>query len=81
MYKTTFFFILAIMCCSLSILAQRDSLINIGHVDVIQSKILNEKREIMVHVPPNISKTYSFPVMIVFDGDALFTKTIGIIGT
>lgn len=61
------------------VFCQRDSLINIGHVDVIQSKILNEKREIMVHVPPNSSESDSFPVMIVFDGDALFTKTIGII--
>jgi predicted alpha/beta superfamily hydrolase len=58
---------------------QKDSTIHIGHIDHIQSKILNENREIMVHVPPNSSTTDSFPVLILFDGDALFTKTIGIL--
>src|SRR5690606_7636667 len=53
--------------------------ITIGHVDKIRSEILDQERDIMVHVPPIISKTDSFPVMIVFDGDALFTKTIGIV--
>lgn len=62
-----------------SVFAQKDSLVTIGHIDVIQSKILNQPREILVHVPPMDSKTDSFPLMIIFDGDALFTKTIGIV--
>ncbi|MCB9252196.1 MAG: tetratricopeptide repeat protein [Flavobacteriales bacterium] len=59
--------------------AQDNSSITIGHVDVIQSKILSQKREIIIHVPPITSQKDSFPLMIVFDGDALFTKTIGIV--
>lgn len=79
MDKNTLLLFFAILCFAQSAFGQKDSLIAIGHVDVIQSKILNQQREIMVHVPPNSSKTDSFPVMIVFDGDALFTKTIGIV--
>jgi len=78
MIKNFILLIFTLIFCQ-PVFCQRDSLINIGHVDIIQSKILNEKREIMVHVPPNRSLSDSFPVMIVFDGDALFTKTIGIV--
>lgn len=57
MYKATLFFLLAIISCSPSLIAQRDSLITIGHVDVIRSKILSEEREIIVHVPLHHSIT------------------------
>lgn len=60
-------------------LAQKDKTISVGHVDSIQSKILNQKREILVHVPSGASASDSFPVLFVFDGDALFIKTVGIL--
>jgi predicted alpha/beta superfamily hydrolase len=49
----------------------------IGKIDSVQSKILNEKRKILVHVPPFKSKT--FPVIYLLDGDAHFTSVVGLV--
>jgi predicted alpha/beta superfamily hydrolase len=51
--------------------------IKIGKTDSLYSEILNEDRKIMVHVPPSRSKTY--PVIYLLDGDAHFTSVVGII--
>ena len=45
--------------------AQKDNRIVIGTVDTIYSKILNEKRTILVHAPDG-DKTQHYPVYCIF---------------
>jgi uncharacterized protein len=49
--------------------------INIGLVDSLDSKILNEKRRILIHVPKGEGK--KFPVLYVLDGDDHFEALVG----
>lgn len=54
--------------------------INIGSIDTIQSKILNESRRLWVHVPltePNSGER--FPVVYLLDGSAHFPSVVGMI--
>jgi uncharacterized protein len=52
----------------------------IGKYDTLYSPILKQKRVILVHVPSHQSESkVSYPVMYLLDGDAHFTKTIGIL--
>lgn len=55
--------------------AQKD--IIIGKIDSVQSEILNEERQILVHVPPLGLKNY--PVIYLLDGDAHFTSVVGMV--
>ena len=63
--------------------AQADNKITIGTIDSIQSKILNEKRKIWVHVPnsdPNsLFSKERYPVVYLLDGDAHFSSVVGMI--
>ena len=53
---------------------------NIGKFDTLHSTILNEDRSILVHIPENeVQSNVRYPVMYLLDGDAHFTKTVGII--
>jgi predicted alpha/beta superfamily hydrolase len=53
---------------------------SIGKYDTLHSIILNEDRRILVHIPENgIQSNVRYPVMYLLDGDAHFTKTVGII--
>ncbi len=49
--------------------------ITIGVVDSIDSKILNEKRRVLIHVPKGEGK--KFPVLYVLDGDDHFEALVG----
>lgn len=55
----------------------------IGSIDNIQSKILNEQREIWIHIPNSASDTiYSkqrYPVVYVLDGELFFSSVAGMI--
>jgi hypothetical protein len=55
----------------------------IGSIDKIQSKILNEQREVWVYVPRSASDTnYSiqrYPVVYLLDGELFFSSVVGII--
>jgi len=55
----------------------------IGSIDNIQSKILNEQREVWVYVPRSASDTnYSkqlYPVVYVLDGELFFSSVVGMI--
>lgn len=59
-----------------SLKAQTNSnVISIGVVDSINSKILNEKRRVLIHVPKGEGK--KFPVLYVLDGDDHFEAVVG----
>ena len=51
--------------------------IYIGTVDTIYSKILNENRRILIHVPKGEGK--KFPVLYVLDGDDHFEALVGMV--
>jgi predicted alpha/beta superfamily hydrolase len=53
---------------------------SIGSYDTLHSTILNEDRRILVHIPENgLQPNVRYPVMYLLDGDAHFTKTVGIL--
>lgn len=51
----------------------------IGKIDSIQSNILGENRKLMIYVPNDQSKSKTFPVIYVLDGDSHFTSVVGMI--
>lgn len=63
--------------------AQSNNKIEIGTIDTINSKILNEKREVWVYVPNqgaiNIYAKSRYPVVYLLDGDAHFYSVVGMI--
>jgi predicted alpha/beta superfamily hydrolase len=74
----SFIFITLAFCVN----AQSDSKIEIGKIDSIQSKILNEKRKIMVYVPTRSAESdygkQRYPVIYSLDGDInYFTMLAG----
>jgi len=62
---------------SLSAFAQKDNRITIGTVDTVYSKILGEKRAILVHVPKG-DKTEKYPVLYILDGEEHFQSAVAI---
>ena len=75
-----------ILTCSLSIIlfslqAQTSNSANIGAIDSIHSKLLNEQRKIWVHVPASASwdKKKKYPVVYVLDAERCFTGVVGMI--
>ena len=75
--------ILLFCCFGCLINAQTNSQIVIGHIDSIDSKILNEQRKIWVYVPPgNDNGVYSkqkYPVVYLLDGDGHFFSVVGML--
>jgi len=69
--------IFLISISSLSVFAQKDNRITIGTVDTIYSKILGEKRAILVHVPKG-DKTEKYPVLYILDGEEHFQSAVAI---
>lgn len=64
--------------------AQNRNKIEIGTIDSITSKVLNEERKIWVHIPRSAQYASGFakqkyPVVYVLDGDAHFSSIVGII--
>lgn len=70
-------------CFLCHVYAQTDNKITIGIIDSINSKILNEPREIWVYVPNNGTKDVyakvKYPVVYLLDGDAHFFSVVGMI--
>lgn len=66
---------------SLCALAQKDNKVTIGTIDSIQSKILNEQRKILVHVPGSwtAGSKQRYPVLYLLDGADHFNSVVGII--
>ena len=63
--------------------SQSKTKIEIGTIDSVFSKVLNENRKIWIHLPRSAQKTgfakQKYPVVYLLDGDAHFTSTVGII--
>lgn len=74
MKKLIFF---AFFLYSLSAFAQKDNRIVIGFTDTIYSKILKEKRRILVHIPNN-DRSKHYPVLYILDGDDHFQSAVAI---
>ena len=78
------YFLFVIITCAYAIaIAQTDNRIIIGTVDSVQSKILNEKRQIWVHVPESdpvgLFSSVRYPVVYLLDGDDHFSSVVGMI--
>ena len=63
--------------------AQQPQPITIGKIETIHSSVLNENRKIWVYSPTNTSSLEQpgkrYPVLYLFDGEAHFYSTVGII--
>jgi predicted alpha/beta superfamily hydrolase len=63
--------------------AQNKTRIEIGTIDSISSKVLNEERKIWVHLPRSAQNKgfakQKYPVVYLLDGDAHFSSVVGII--
>jgi uncharacterized protein len=63
--------------------AQNENKIVIGKTDTIFSKILNEKRKILVYTPnltsPSNVPNQRYPVLYLLDGEAHFVSTVGLV--
>ena len=75
--------LLLCICLITGVYAQQKSTsLTIGHKTTLFSKILNENREVWVHVPKSYSKqvaTQKYPVAYVLDGDQHFHGLSGLI--
>jgi len=70
-------FIFSIICVP-AFSQKRDNRIVIGTVDTVYSKILNEKRTLMIHVPHG-NKDEHYPVLYLLDGEEHFHSAVGIV--
>lgn len=64
---------------SLFAFAQTKNEIVIGSIDYIDSKILNEPREIWIHLPQNFSTNKQYLVVYLLDAEAHFYSVVGLI--
>ncbi|MVM32002.1 alpha/beta hydrolase [Spirosoma sp. HMF4905] len=75
--------LLVFSALSFAVYAQTDNRIVMGTIDSVQSKILNEKRKIWIHVPDSgpagIYTKKRYPVVYLLDGDAHFSSVVGMI--
>ena len=76
------FIILSVIAISFFANAQSNK-IEIGTIDTVHSKILNEKRPIWIYTPDkaaqNISSKLHYPVVYLLDGDWHFVSVVGIL--
>ncbi|WP_299366340.1 alpha/beta hydrolase-fold protein [Winogradskyella sp.] len=81
MKKICLVFVLCL--CFHSLIGQNGNDISIGKIDSFDSKILNEKRKIWIHVPDgnyqDLSKTKKYPVLYLLDGNSHFYSVVGMI--
>ena len=74
------FYLIFLLCfCFYNANGQNSNDIIIGKIDSIDSKILNEKREIWIHVPDGYSNNERYPVVYLLDGSSNFHSVVGII--
>lgn len=65
--------------CLLNISRVEAQNFTIGKYDTLYSSVLKENRVVLVHIPENgMQEGVRYPVLYLLDGDAHFTKTIGI---
>ena len=73
--------LISLLFCTIyiSAIAQKpDNRIVIGTVDTVYSKILNEKRALLVHVPDG-GKDERYPVLYILDGETHFNSAVAIV--
>ncbi|MCC9016568.1 alpha/beta hydrolase-fold protein [Flavobacterium lipolyticum] len=80
--KKILFFSLFVLSTSLAF-AQNKNRIEIGTIDSISSKILNENRKIWIHLPKSARNTglakQKYPVVYLLDAEGHFSSVVGII--
>ncbi|RZJ54301.1 MAG: alpha/beta hydrolase [Flavobacterium sp.] len=63
--------------------AQKNGKVEIGTVDSIYSKVLNENRKVLIHLPRSVQYAgfakQKYPVVYLLDGDAHFSSVVGMI--
>ena len=72
-------YLIFLLCFCLYNVNGQNSNIIIGKIDSIDSKILNEKREIWIHVPDGNSNNERYPVVYLLDGNSNFHSVVGMI--
>ncbi|TGV04722.1 alpha/beta hydrolase-fold protein [Flavivirga rizhaonensis] len=81
MKKSCLILILCFYCFNIN--AQSNNDINIGKIESIYSKILNEERKVWIHVPKDkvdgVLLKQKYPVIYLLDGDAHFSSVVGMI--
>ncbi|MEO6977606.1 MAG: alpha/beta hydrolase-fold protein [Mucilaginibacter sp.] len=70
--------LLLLVVCFGAMGQKRDNRIVIGTVDTIYSKILNEKRTLLIHVPDG-GKDDRYPVLYILDGEDHFNSAVAIV--
>ena len=80
--KYLFLGLILLLITSNSSAQSTDNSIIIGHVDTLYSNVLEEKREIWIHVPDqqgNQLYENTYPVLYLLDGDGHFASVTGLI--
>lgn len=62
-----------------NVFGQEAGIISIGTYDSLYSRVLDERRDIQVYLPPNYSPEKIYPVIYVLDGDRNFHPMTGVV--
>jgi len=71
--------IILLLSASATLTNAQSNNIEIGIIDTINSKILNEKRSIWIYKPENFDVQKKYPVIYLLDGDWHFVSVVGMI--
>ncbi|WCT13301.1 alpha/beta hydrolase [Mucilaginibacter jinjuensis] len=72
-------FLLLLLVIGAKAQAIKNGLVVIGQMDSVQSKILGEKRQIGVYVPPAMYPDQRFPVLYLLDGYTNFEQLVALV--
>lgn len=79
--SVSFFFVFFLITSLAS--AQKSGKVEIGIVDSVYSKVLNENRKILIHLPRSAQFSgfaqKKYPIVYLLDGDAHFSSVVGMI--
>ncbi|MEP1095801.1 MAG: alpha/beta hydrolase-fold protein [Cyclobacteriaceae bacterium] len=78
-YLTPLFVVLILFGCTPERPERSEGQIIIGTKDSLYSDILEEQREVWVHVPASFSEGKTYPVLYLLDGDGHFYSVMGMI--
>jgi uncharacterized protein len=82
-HKSKLFFLFFWIALHFGAFAQTDNKIVIGHIDTVQSKILNEPRQIWIYTPESEDSSSSakqrYPVVYLLDGKEHFVFFVGVL--
>ena len=67
------------LCANAQFSQNEDNQIVIGSVDSLYSNILDEQREILIHLPEEMDSTKKYPVIYLLDGPVHFYTVTGIL--